>query len=404
MLILVRKRGGFVTAVNRALKEAGLPVAGADRLALLDHIAVQDLLALGDVMLLPEDDLSLAAVLRSPLFGLSDERLYDLAYEPGGRTVSLWDRLRKRADAGAARDEDFVDIFAHLSRWQGQVDFQPPFDFFAQILGPEGKRRAFIERLGPEADEVIDELLSRALDFEKKQTPNLQAFLASMRQGGAEIKRDMGAAEGQIRVMTVHGSKGLEAPIVFLVDGTGKPASASHHPHLVELEAAEGGPSMMAWKAPSANQPKPVSSSLAKLDAEAEAEYLRLLYVGMTRAEDRLYLCGFAGKLGPAENCWYEAAKRALSEHLEETAHPVTGNPIYRWHLEGRFQAKDAQGLPDQRDQKAGIDLPSWISQAASPPPSPLALLQPSKAAEKVESDHGSLQLVASGPSRSPGA
>ena len=139
VLILVRKRGAFVTAVNRALKEAGLPVAGADRLALLDHIAVQDLLALGDVMLLPEDDLSLAAVLRSPLFGLSDERLFDLAYEPGGRHTSLWDCLRKRADSTAPQDADFVEIFAHLSRWQGQVDFQPPFDFFAQDSGTGGQ-------------------------------------------------------------------------------------------------------------------------------------------------------------------------------------------------------------------------------------------------------------------------
>ena len=402
VLILVRKRGAFVTAVNRALKEAGLPVAGADRLALLDHIAVQDLLALGDIMLLPEDDLSLAAVLRSPLFGLSDQRLFDLAYEAGGRNTSLWDCLRKRSDTAAPSDEDFREIFAHLSRWQGQVDFQPPFDFFAQILGPEGKRKAFIERLGPEADEVIDELLSRALDFEKKQTPNLQAFLASMRQGGAEIKRDMGAAEGQIRVMTVHGSKGLEAPIVFLVDGTGKPASASHHPHLVELEPADGGPSIMAWKAPSANQPSPVSSSLAKLDTEAEEEYLRLLYVGMTRAEDRLYLCGFAGARGPADNCWYEVARRALSEQLEEVAHPVTGDPIYRWHLEGRFAEKPPVAVSDAIETLEAETLPDWILLPASPAPSPTALMQPSKAAEKIEGEHGSIQLVASGPTRSP--
>nr|WP_321454412.1 double-strand break repair helicase AddA [uncultured Cohaesibacter sp.] len=402
VLILVRKRGAFVNAVNRALKEAGLPVAGADRLALLDHIAVQDLLALGDIMLLPEDDLSLAAVLRSPLFGLSDDRLFDLAHDPHGRKTSLWDCLRKRSETNRPEDADFRDIFAHLSRWQGQVDFQPPFDFFAQILGPEGKRRAFIERLGPEADEIIDELLSRALDFEKKQTPNLQAFLASMRQGGAEIKRDMGAAEGQIRVMTVHGSKGLEAPVVFLIDGTGKPASASHHPHLVELDAGDGSPNLMAWKAPSANQPSPVAMSLSRLDADAEEEYLRLLYVGMTRAEDRLYLCGFAGVRGPAENCWYEVTRRALSDQLQEVPHPVTEETIYRWHLEGRFQEKAAQAQASQTDQDTQSGLPDWALRPASKAPSPVSLLQPSKAAERIEGEHGSPQLVASGQSHSP--
>ncbi len=402
VLVLVRKRGAFVNAVNRALKEAGLPVAGADRLALLDHIAVMDLLALGDIMLLPEDDLSLAAVLRSPLFGLSDERLRDLAYQPGGRSANLWDVLRKRADAGASGDEDFAAIFAQLSRWQGQIDFQPPFDFFAQILGPEGKRRAFIERLGPEADEVIDELLSRALDFEKKQTPNLQSFLAAMRQGGAEIKRDMGAAEGQIRVMTVHGSKGLEAPIVFLVDGTGKPANARHHPHLVDLETPDGSPNLKVWKASSAHQPAPVAAALSRLDAEAEEEYLRLLYVGMTRAEDRLYLTGYTGVRAPAENCWYEVTRRALSEELQEVLHPVTGDPIYRWHLAGNFRDRDAIETAPASGAVDSEALPDWLFRKASEPPRPTALLQPSKAAEKIEAERGSPQLVASGNSHSP--
>ena len=158
---------------------------------------------------------------------------------------------------------------------------------------------------------------------------------------------------------------------------------------------------MMAWKAPAANQPSPVASSLGKLDAESEEEYLRLLYVGMTRAEDRLYLCGFAGVRGPAENCWYEVARRALSDHLEEVPHPVTGDPIHRWHLEGRFQERPVDNPKPLSGGKEAPDLPAWITQPASKPPSPMAFLQPSKAAEKIEGDQGAMQLVASGPSRS---
>ncbi|WP_316858752.1 double-strand break repair helicase AddA [uncultured Cohaesibacter sp.] len=402
ILVLVRKRDAFVTAVNRALKEADLPVAGADRLALLDHIAVMDLLALGDVMLLPEDDLSLACVLKSPLFGLSEDRLFDLAHEREGRQRSLWDSLRARADAALPGDEDFVEIFAQLSRWQGRIDFQPPFDFFSQLLGPEGKRQSFIERLGPEADEVMDELLSRALDFEKKQTPNLQAFLHSMRQGGAEIKRDMGAAEGQIRVMTVHGSKGLEAPIVFLVDGTGQPASARHHPHLVPLAAEDGGPDMMAWKAPSVQQPGPVKSSLAQLDAQAEEEYLRLLYVGMTRAEDRLYLCGFTGQRGPADNCWYEVTRRALADNLEEVAHPVTGDGIHRWHLDGAFTAKDPGAADKASNAPLERPLPDWARRPAPQAHGQTPLIQPSRAAEKEELEQRLKGPYAQGGNPSP--
>ena len=406
ILVLVRKRGDFVNAVNRALKEEGLPVAGADRLALLDHIAVKDLLSLGDVMLLPEDDLSLAAVLKSPLFGLSEERLYDLAYQGGKRSRSLWDSLKRRAESGAVADADFAAIFDQLFRWQSQIDFQPPFDFFAQVLGPDGKRRAFVERLGSEADEVIDELLSRALDFEKAQTPNLQAFLAAMRQGGAEIKRDMGAADDQIRVMTVHGSKGLEAPIVFLVDGTGQPASARHHPHLVTLahdgpDPLADHPDLMVWKAPSANQPSQVKQSLGKLDREAEEEYLRLLYVGMTRAEDRLYLCGYRGKREASENCWYEVARRALSDKLQEVIHPVSGDMVHRWQLEGTFVAKDSKE-PEQSSEVAAIaPLPDWLNLPASPAPISQPMLQPSRAADAQEAERAPAPTLGTGPSGS---
>ena len=394
ILVLVRKRGAFVTAVNRALKEEGLPVAGADRLALLDHIAVMDLLALGEVMLLPEDDLSLASILKSPLFGLSEDRLFDLAHQGGKRQKSLWDSLKICTKQNEPHNADLVAIYEQLSQWQSQVDFQPPFDFFAQILGPDGKRRAFVERLGPEADEVIDEFLSRALDFEKSQTPNLQAFLAAMRQGGAEIKRDMGAADDQIRVMTVHGSKGLEAPIVFLVDGTGHPSSAQHHPHLVTLVPNEGNdpiesnPAPIVWKAPSAHQPKEVKHSLGKLDQEAEEEYLRLLYVAMTRAEDRLYLCGYQGKREASDNCWYQVAKRSLSDNLTETIHPLSGDIVYRWHLAGSFAPKSQ--IPDQataEEQEKPKDLPGWLTEAAPPPSTALPTLQPSRAADREEAD-----------------
>ncbi|MCT4655741.1 MAG: double-strand break repair helicase AddA [Cohaesibacter sp.] len=386
VLILVRKRGGFVNAVNRALKEAGLPVAGADRLALLDHIAIMDLLSLGDVMLLPQDDLSLACVLKSPLFDFSEDQLFELAKVPDGakkRDTSLWDLLRLAYE----RDPQtlFGRTFSQLREWQKKIDFQPPFDFYAQLLGPGGKRAAFIERLGPEADEVIDELLSRALDFEKKQTPNLQAFLAAMRQGGGEIKRDMGAAENQIRVMTVHGSKGLEAPIVFLVDGTGKPANPRHHPHLVTLAAKGQSADLMAWKGARADQPAQVSASLTELDQKAEEEYLRLLYVGMTRAEDRLYLCGYTGKSGPADKCWYNIMSNRLKEDAKSVKHPVTGGDILRWELAQDFSPREADESIGLLAPSAPAHLPDWFHVPADAEEVRLPALQPSKAADLAE-------------------
>ena len=245
--------------------------------------------------------------------------------------------------------------------------------------GREAKRQAFIERLGPEADEVIDELLSRALEFEKSQTPNLQAFLAAMRQGGAEIKRDMGAANDQIRVMTVHGSKGLEAPIVFLVDSSGKPASPHHHPHLVRLPAEEGSTELMVWKAAKANQPGLVTDQLARLDRAAEEEYLRLLYVGMTRAEDRLYLCGYQGMQAPAENCWYQVARRRLEGAAQEVTHPVTGETVLQWQLDAPF-APRAAGPATDRTEPANAPLPDWFHAPFVDDAPALPVLQPSRA------------------------
>ncbi|MCV6546939.1 MAG: double-strand break repair helicase AddA [Cohaesibacter sp.] len=386
ILVLVRKRGAFVHAVNRALKEAGLPVAGADRLALLDHIAVMDLLSLGDVMLLPEDDLSLACLLKSPLFNLCEEDLFELAKppEPGGiRDKSLWEILGAHHQADAS--SPFGRIFATLSAWRAQIDFQPPFDFYAQILGPGGKRKAFIERLGPEADEVIDELLSRALDFEKKQIPNLQAFLAAMRQGGAEIKRDMGAADNQIRVMTVHGSKGLEAPIVFMVDSTGKPSNPRHHPHLVSLSQEDSPVDLMALKTAKVDQPAKIQASLSDLDRETEEEYLRLLYVGMTRAEDRLYLCGFTGARGPAENCWYNVVANQLRPNAQKTDHPVTGDEILRWQLQQDFTPRPLDERLTLAPVSSPASLPDWLRTPLESEPAANALLQPSKAADLIE-------------------
>ena len=208
ILILVRKRQPFAAEMVRALKRRRIPVAGADRIVLGDHIAVQDLMALSDFLLLPEDDLALANVLKSPLFGLDDDDLMRFAPERPGL---LWTALLK----AAANDPTLEPAAEQLKRWRAQADFSPPFEFFANLLDRDGGRARMLGRLGPEAADAIDEFINLALNYDEQAPPSLQGFVTWLRAGRREIKRDMEHGRDEVRVMTVHGSKGLEAPIVI---------------------------------------------------------------------------------------------------------------------------------------------------------------------------------------------
>ena len=195
-----------------ALKQRGIPVSGADRMQLDDQIAVQDLIAVGDILLLPEDDLALACVLKSPLIGLDDDDLLRVA---PSRPGALWTALLDAARKGDARLAAAAET---IKRWRNRADFMPPFEFYAELLDAEGGRAKLLARLGAEAADAIDEFLNLALVYDEDAPPSLQGFLDSLRQRQRVIKRDLEHGGNQVRVMTVHGAKGLEAPIVFLPD------------------------------------------------------------------------------------------------------------------------------------------------------------------------------------------
>ncbi len=212
ILVLVRRRNAFVLELIRALKELGVPVAGADRIRLTEQLAVEDLVALGNFLLLPEDELNLATVLKSPLFDWNDDLLYELAYR---RDRSLWAELRRRSP----ERPEFASAAAELSALLAQADFVPPYEIYAQVLGARGGRRAMLRRLGPDAADPLDEFLAAALCYERIHGPSLQGFLAWLVAGEAEVKRDLDQrGRDEVRIMTVHGAKGLQAPIVILPD------------------------------------------------------------------------------------------------------------------------------------------------------------------------------------------
>jgi ATP-dependent helicase/nuclease subunit A len=311
ILVLVRQRGSLFEAIIRALKNEGVAVAGADRLVLTEHIAVMDLIALADALLLPEDDLALATVLRSPLFGFTDDDLFKVAYNRGRSS------LRAALVRKAAENARFADAAARLDELGSAASHQTPFTFYARLLGAGGARRNFLARLGLEANDALDEFLNLALDYERRETPSLQGFVAWLRAAKAEIKRDMEIARDEVRVMTVHGAKGLEAPIVILAD-TMTPPAGPRPPRLLMLSGENASPPHLIWAGRKDDDVTVVAASRATALAEAEHEYRRLLYVAMTRAAERLIVCGAEGERGRPKGCWYDLIREALQPALAE--------------------------------------------------------------------------------------
>ena len=301
IMVLMPRREPFATALIRALKKRGIPVAGADRIRIASQIAVMDLVALGRFALLPEDDLNLAALLRSPLIGFSEDELYALSV---GREGTLWQAL------SAARADDLSSAAAYnfLSDALSRADYAPPHEFYAAVLATPGMRRRLLARLGAEAADAIDEFLSLTLSYEALNTPSLEGFLHWIEHGEAEVKRDMERARDEVRVMTVHGSKGLEADIVILPDTASQPGGERNRGDILYTE---DGPVF-----PVKNEIAPERVRKAKQEAEKKAreEHRRLLYVALTRARDRLYVCGFRGRYAANPHSWYVLAKRAAQE------------------------------------------------------------------------------------------
>ncbi|MGH6673932.1 MAG: double-strand break repair helicase AddA [Xanthobacteraceae bacterium] len=362
VLILVRQRGELFEAIIRALKNQQVQVAGADRLVLTEHIAVMDLMTLADALLLPQDDLALATVLRSPLFGFEDEDLFDIAWDRGRAT--LRGALRRKAGERPI----FAKAAARLDDLAEAARRDTPFSFYAHLLGPGGARARFLARLGPEANDALDEFLNVALDYERRETPSLQGFLAWLRDARAEVKRDMEIARDEVRVMTVHGAKGLEAPIVILAD-TVTPPGGPRPPRLLPLDSGA-----IVWAGRKDDDPGSVAAARSEVLTEAEHEYRRLLYVAMTRAADTLIVCGADGLRGRPKGCWYDLIRGALDSMLVEEAENEEKVLRYRSHGSGAGEREQ----PATGGRIELVRVPDWLRRPASEPPRRRAPLSPS--------------------------
>ena len=376
VMVLVRRRTPFVEELVRALKDLSIPVAGVDRMVLTDQLAVMDLMALGQFLLLPEDDLTLAVVLKSPLVGLDDDDLFKLAYDRGG--LSLWRRLVEKAAApGEAR---FAAARAALGDLMARVDFLPPYELYAEILGARRGRKKLVARLGLEANDPIDEFLALALDYGQLAAPSLQGFLHWLRAGEGDIKRDLEQSRrDEVRIITVHGAKGLQAPIVFLPDTMRTP----RHDGPALMWWGEGEAALPLW-VPAARFETLALAPLRERQKDRRLdEYRRLLYVALTRAEDRLYIAGWRGRRDPPEDCWYNLVTSALAP----IATPTPLMALLAGHdweapglrLDGAQTAAPSLEEWPPLETAADAGLPPWARQVAPalPPTRPLAPSRP---------------------------
>ncbi|MBX4976672.1 double-strand break repair helicase AddA [Rhizobium lentis] len=390
ILVLVRKRDAFVNALTRALKRRGdIPVAGADRLTLTSHIAVQDLLALGRFLLLPEDDLSLAAVLKSPLFDFSEDDVFAIAGLRGDNE-SVWNHLKRFAADGTERFRAAVERLELFLRQSRRLSVH---DFYARVLGSHGGRRQFLARLGTEVSDILDEFLTFTLDHESSGLPGLQSFISTLELEAPEVKREQDKGRNEVRIMTVHASKGLEAPIVFLVDGGSKAFTHTHLPKLRLIETDPDEPPLPAWVPVSDLTNSLTQNDAARIQMLAEEEYRRLLYVAMTRAADRLIVCGYRGVRANADT-WHMMISTALGEghpHVEAATFsgPDGEWPGIRWRVprvERSFERIDRDEARDSHEALPEGLLRPLPPQAELPRP-----LSPSGAGTIVDEDEGSL-------------
>ena len=374
VLVLVRRRGNAFDAVIQALKHASIPVAGADRLKLTEHIAIIDLMNLTDALLLPQDDLALAVALKSPLFGLTDDDLFKLAWQ---RKMPL----REALAAHAAADGKFRDALNRLQHCERHGLNQAPFAFYAWLLGGDGGRARILKRLGHEANDALDEFLELALNYERKAPASLQGFMAWLRAADTEVKRDMEISRDEVRVMTVHGAKGLEASVVFLVDTTTSP-SDTQRLKLINLPQGNAGPhapGVVVWAGRKADDPTGVAAARIAMLADTEDEYRRLLYVAMTRAADRLIVGGcLPGNMNTVrKSSWYDLIKKGLANSgLQLQELPTPQGVVKRYARADETVVSDVAVAVSVA--AAPIELPSWLRTPAPSGAAPGGLLRPS--------------------------
>ena len=375
IMILMRSRNAFVGQLVKALKSNNIPVSGVDRMALTEELAVEDLLAAAQFSLLPDDDLTLACLLKSPFVSWSDDDLFEIAYNRNG---SLWSSLKEKEEHSS-----ITDWLNNLIQTSGD---QSPYEFLNSILqnkcpSKQSGLQALKSRLGYECLDPIEELLNKALDYEARQTQSLQGFLQALQKEKIIIKREMEEAGKAVRIMTVHGSKGLQAPIVILPDTIRNSSSIMNEKIIWPDRSGDDLPYFIGRQK---DAPEKTLKAIENIQKRSEDEYKRLLYVAMTRAENRLYIGGYTGTKKPLENSWYNFVSKSFDSlnGIEAIELENSETPIKRYKTEDSALKADRANDNKQGSEKEAFETPPWLFKKIPEEPFPPRPLVPSRPSE----------------------
>ena len=375
IMILMRTRNAFVGQLTQALKKYNIPISGNDRMVLSQQLVVQDLLILAEFALLPSDDLTLATLLKSPLIGLSEDDLFTLCHEREG---TLWARVQSERG----------DIARYLSPWISRAQSMRPFEFFNLALhspcpaDSHSGMRGLISRLGGDIRDPIEAFLGEALSFEGVHIAALQYFVQDQKQSTSSIKREMDAGAGddggEVRIMTIHGSKGLQAPIVILPDTFRTTRTPPAKADMRLFWPLESGLDLPLYAPDKKTEPALYKRAKQDVETRMDEEYRRLLYVAMTRAEERLYVGGYRGKKNPLADSWYFDIARGFdgladSEYMSERE---DGTRTYRM---SRVKDPDKAKTRAQTETITAPDLPRWAFETAAPEETAARSIAPSR-------------------------
>lgn len=394
IMILVRRRSQFMNYMVRALKRRDIAVAGVDRMVLSEQLAVKDMLALGEVMLNRSDDYKLAVVLKSPVIGMTEQQLADLAI---GREGSLWDELKQRSQSRAKKNAVYKKAYTYMNGLSERLKQESVFEFYSNILMQKCPAHemsglaSIYKRLGNEAEDPMVEFLNALERYEKDNPPSLQGFIHWLEAGEAEIKREISldANEPKVNIMTVHGAKGLEAPIVILPDTTGIPSdNIAARPRLLW---PVGNRKIPLWVPTTAQENQIFKREKAIIEDARDDEYKRLLYVAMTRAADRLYVYGHHNRDNLRGLSWHKMISDGLKNNLGDKLdiEPVDEEKgieriVYRT---AQTSSPQDDGVKTSQRTKKTI-LPDWARAAAKKPAPSKPAFVPSKALnDKISSN-----------------
>jgi len=305
IMVLVQRRNPMVVPLVTALKRRGIEVAGSDRVILPVFPAVRDLMNLVRFCLNVADDYSLCCVLKSPIYRLSEADIFKLCEIKNKTDIK---------DSGAVPMTVFEvladvkpKLYERLKQMVEMATIMGPYSFFSAVLD-SGVRHDFISALGPQVIDPLEEFMTICLSYERTQPGTLRHFLKWFITGGSEIKRDINASSG-VRVATVHGSKGLEAPVVILIDTTRVPSGDDILSIVPEIwprgvKIDKSVPLPWLWTAHAVPSERFGVAKDTRM-ADRFAEYYRLLYVAMTRARDELYIYGYTPDKNANEKSWH---------------------------------------------------------------------------------------------------